>query len=180
MRIIKEQTACVIIDMQERLFPAMNHKEKLLGNCLKLIQGLNELSVPIIATQQYTKGLGETLPEINQLIQPFEYIEKTDFSCVEEPRFSEELKQLNKNFILLCGIESHVCVLQTAIDLKDTGYQPVAVVDCISSRFENDYLQALERYKQENILTTTCESILFELLRSASSTHFKAISKLVK
>ena len=180
MRITKENTIGLVIDIQERLAPAMFEKETLLKNCQVLISGLNELGIQFVVTQQYTKGLGETAQEIREVIPGFNYIEKRDFSCCDEPAFSEKLKELNVKNIIICGIESHVCVLQTAVDLKAAGYNPVVVMDCVSSRTLANIEMAKERFRVEGIMMTSYESILFELTRSASAPEFKAISKLVK
>jgi nicotinamidase-related amidase len=180
MRISKENTLGLIIDMQERLFPVMYKKEKLLQNCLILIKGLNALNIPTIFTQQYTKGLGETLLPLRTEAGNFSYIEKTDFSCCDNSSFSEKLTQSQAKNIIICGIESHVCVLQTAVDLSDSGFNPIIVMDCVSSRSKKDIKLAMERFRHENILITSYESILFELTRSASADEFRTISKLVK
>jgi nicotinamidase-related amidase len=180
MRIVKERTIGLVIDIQERLFPAMFENEELLKNCRILIQGLNTLGVPLLVTQQYTKGLGETIEEIKSEIAEFNPIEKKSFSCCDEPLFSEKIKELNAKNILICGIESHVCVLQTAVDLKEAGLNPIVVMDCVSSRTQKNIELAIERFRFEGILMVSAESILFELTRSAAATEFKAISKLVK
>jgi nicotinamidase-related amidase len=180
MRITKENTAGLIIDIQERLVPAMFEKETLIKNCSILIEGLNALNIPKVVTQQYTKGLGETAEEIKAVISDFSFIEKRDFSCCDEPAVMEELKSLNTKNIIICGIESHVCVLQTAVDLKAAGYNPVVVMDCVSSRVPQNIELAKERFRYEGILMTSYESILFELTRSSAAPEFKAISKLVK
>lgn len=180
MRILKENTIGLIIDIQERLFPVMDNKESLLKNSMILVEGLQELSIPLLLTQQYSKGLGVTLPEIAELISNFTPIEKTAFSCCDEPLFIEALKKEEKTNVIICGIESHVCVLQTAIDLKSAGYNPIVVFDCVSSRKNDNKLMALERFKHEGIMVTGYESILFELTRGAKAPEFKAISKLVK
>lgn len=180
MRILKENTIGLVIDIQERLVPVMEEKELLVENCGKLIQGLQVLGVPLLVTQQYTKGLGETIPEIKSLISDFQYIEKKDFSCFDEPACSEKLVATGAKNVIICGIESHVCVLQTAIDLKEAGYVPVVVMDCISSRSFDNVDLAAERFRYEGILMTSLESVLFELTRSAGAPGFKEISKLVK
>lgn len=180
MRILKENTIALIIDIQERLLPAMEEKEELIENCTILINGLQELSVPLIVTQQYSKGLGETVPEIKSIIKDFNPIEKRDFSCCDEANVSAEIEKSGAKDVIICGIESHVCVLQTAIDLKEAGYTPVVVMDCISSRNIDNVDLAAERFRYEGIMMTSYESILFELTRSAGAPEFKAISKLVK
>lgn len=180
MRILKKNTIGLVIDIQERLVPMMEEKVTFVENCIKLIQGLQILGLPITVTQQYTKGLGETIPEIKAAITDFQYIEKRDFSCLDEPIMVEKLALLGVQNVIICGIESHVCVLQTAIDLKEAGYVPIVVMDCVSSRSFDNVDLASERFRYEGIMMTSLESILFELTRSSSSTEFKEISKLVK
>ena len=180
MRITKENTSALFIDFQERLFPAMNEKENLLKNTLILVEGLQLLGLPVAFTQQYTKGLGETIEDIRSLVPDFIAIEKTDFSCLGAEAFRTFLNQhLSKN-IILCGIEAHVCVLQTAVDLKEAGYNPIVVTDCITSRSFISKESAIDRFRYENIMMVTAESVLFELTRSAKAEEFRAISKLVK
>ncbi len=180
MRILQNETAAVVIDIQERLLPHIYDAGKILDNCSKLIEGLHILSVPVIVTQQYTKGLGPTEPSIVQTFSEFNYIEKTAFSCFDEPAFKEEILITGKQNIILCGIETHVCVLQTCLDLIDRGFRPVVVHDCISSRKQEDKLVAIERMRQEGARISTMESILFELTRRAGTETFKSISRLVK
>jgi nicotinamidase-related amidase len=180
MRILQNETAAVVVDIQERLLPHIFQWEQTLQNCLKLIDGLQVLSVPILVTQQYTKGLGPTDPSIVTKISGFSHIEKNTFSCCGEPAFTEKLSYLGKKNIILCGIETHVCVLQTCLDLIESGFIPVVVEDCVSSRKHNDKVIAIERMRQEGARITTMESILFELTRSAGTETFKSISKLVK
>jgi len=180
MRITKENTVGLIIDIQERLVPAMCEKEVLLKNCQVLIQGLSELEIPLLVTQQYSKGLGETIPEIKSVISDFSFIEKRNFSCCDELVVIEKLKELDAKNIIICGIESHVCVLQTAVDLKEAGFNPIVVMDCVSSRSKESIETAKERFRFEGIMMTSYESILFELARSSASPEFKAISRLVK
>lgn len=180
MRITAQNTIVLIIDIQERLFPVMFEKEKLLHNCITLVSGLAELEIPQIATQQYTKGLGATLEEIKHVLPNFEYIEKRDFSCCDEPALMQKLETEDAKNVIICGIESHVCVLQTAVDLKAAGFNPIVVVDCVSSRTKENVELAKERFRFEGILMTSYESILFELTRSSGAPAFRAISKLVK
>ncbi|MEI6275649.1 MAG: hydrolase [Prolixibacteraceae bacterium] len=180
MRIKREECTALIIDIQEKLYPVMAEKEALVTNCIKLLQGFAALNIPTIFSQQYTKGLGATIPEISSLYPSFSYIEKQSFSCMDEPDCVHLLEQTGKSIVLICGIESHVCVLQTAIDLQEKGYQPVVISDCISSRNLTEKQIALNRFSQEGIRISTVESILFELTRSASAAEFKAISKIIK
>jgi nicotinamidase-related amidase len=180
MRILKKHTIGLVIDIQDRLVPVMEENEQFVENCGKLIQGLQVLGLPILVTQQYTKGLGETIEEIKALIPDFHFIEKKDFSCYDDPVFAEKLALSGAKNVIICGIESHVCVLQTAIDLKEAGYVPVVVMDCVASRSFDNLDLAMERFRQEGIIMTSMESILFELTRSSAAPVFKEISKLVK
>lgn len=180
MRINRDNTVGLVIDMQERLLPAMDENEVILANCQILINGLQELKVPIIATQQYPKGLGETVEPIRSIIKDFKPIDKTDFSCCDNEEFAKELEKYHPIHVIICGIESHVCVLQTAIDLKEAGLVPVVVLDCVSSRSITNVDLAAERFRHEGIMMTSYESVLFELTRTAAAPEFKAISKLVK
>lgn len=180
MRITKDNTTALIIDIQERLFPAMWEKDTFLKNTLTLVKGFTELQLPLLVTQQYSKGLGETVHEVKSVVPDFEFIEKRSFSCCDEPVFMEKLIKTESKNVIICGIESHVCVMQTAVDLKDAGYFPVVVVDCVSSRSAENIEIAKERFRLEGILMTSSESILFELTRSSAAPEFKAISNLVK
>ena len=180
MRLLREHTIGLVIDIQERLVPVMEESGQLIENCSKLIKGIQILGLPLIITQQYTKGLGGTVTGIKSIIPDFQFIEKKAFSCLDEPVFAEKLAHSGAKNVIICGIESHVCVLQTAIDLNDAGYTPVVAMDCVSSRSFGDADWAAERLHYEGIMMTSCESVLFELTRSAGATEFKEISKLVK
>ncbi|HNQ37734.1 MAG: isochorismatase family protein [Prolixibacteraceae bacterium] len=180
MRIGKEHTTGLVVDIQERLFPAMAGKEEFLRNTLILIKGLQVLGIPLVVTQQYTRGLGETLPEIREAIAGFSFLEKRDFSCCDEPAVLENLARLRTEQVILFGIESHVCVLQTALDLKEAGMVPIVVADAITSRSLNSLDLARERFRHEGIMMTSAEAILFEILRSSAAPEFKDISRLVK
>jgi nicotinamidase-related amidase len=180
MRILKEEAVAVVVDIQERLLPHIHEGDIILGNCLKLIEGLKILSVPILITQQYSKGLGPSVQPVVRMIPDFSHIEKNSFSCYDEPAFRFELEKLNRSNVILCGIEAHVCVLQTCLDLLADGKRPFVVKDCISSRNPHDMHIAIERMRQEGARITTFESLLFELARVAGNETFKSISRIVK
>lgn len=180
MRIKKEDTLALIIDFQERLFPFIHENEKLTKNAVRLIQGLKALDIRMIVTQQYTKGLGGTSKEISDAIGDYQHVEKDSFSCCGSDEVCSSLKYFGKKNVIVFGIESHVCVLQTVIDLIAMGYQPVLIEDCVSSRNPNDKMIAIERMRQEGAIISTYESILFELCVVSGTDTFKAISKIVK
>ena len=176
MRILREESIALVVDYQEKLVPVMKNREDLINQSQILLQGLQALKIPMIITQQYTKGLGITVREITEAVGFEDYVEKISFSAYEQ------VKDLiaGKKYVIVCGIESHICVLQTVIDLAAAGYVPVVVEDCISSRKENDKKIALKRMRQEGAILTTTESVLFELLREAGTETSKKIQRLIK
>ena len=181
MKISREQCVAILIDVQERLFPHIYQHHELEQNLVRLIQGLKILNVPIIVTQQYTRGLGETIPPIKEILDPFQPIEKLTFSCCGVPAVWDHLGTMEeRRYVILFGIETHVCVLQTALDLIREDFVPVIVEDCVSSRRLNDKQVALRRMEAVGCILTTSESLLFELLGKAGTDTFKAISRLVK
>ncbi len=180
MRIIREESAGLVIDIQEKLFPFITGNDVLAHNAGILIRGLQVLKLPLLVTEQYTKGLGPTIEPLAQVLSENRVIEKSAFSCCDDRHFMEKLSALHKKFIIITGIESHVCVLQTAIDLLEHNYIPVVAEDCVSSRRMNDKQMAINRMRKAGVIITTYESVLFELLRFSGTDEFKAISKLVK
>ena len=180
MRILKEDTIALVVDFQEKLMPVMANKEELEARTNILVNGLKTLEVPMIITQQYTKGIGMTIPSLLESAETEEYFDKLTFSCFDDEVIKAKIKESGKKNVIVCGIESHICVLQTCIDLKEAGYNPILVVDCMSSRKEPDKEIAILRAQQEGILLTTTEAILFELTRKAGNPTFKVISKLIK
>ncbi|MDD4844155.1 MAG: isochorismatase family protein [Anaerotignum sp.] len=180
MRICTEDTAALFIDFQEKLVPVISGKEEIVRKSAVLAQGLAEVGVSFAVSQQYTKGLGETVQELATVIDSFYYMEKNTFSCFACEEISAWVKAQGKKTILVCGVEAHICVLQTVIDLLDAGYRVLVVADCVGSRNPYDKEIGLERMKAEGAILTTCEAALFELTGGAKSPHFKVISKLVK
>jgi nicotinamidase-related amidase len=175
-----ENTALLLIDFQERLFPVMHEKEKLLRNILKLIKGMQILEVPIIVTEQYPKGLGPTIPEIKELLTGIKPVEKVCFDCNDEPAFGEALGALKRKQVIIAGIEAHICVYQTAMSLIRAGYQVQVACDCITSRDPENKMVALSRMGAAGISPTSVEMALFELLKVAKGDKFKQISAIVK
>ena len=176
----RDKAICVMVDMQERLIPAISRHEEMTGSCKLLMEGLQLLNVPIIATQQYTKGLGETVQELKELTTDSPYIEKITFSCFGEPDFRKALKESKATQVIVCGIETHICVEQTVLDLIEAGLEVFVMADCTSSRFESDRETALRRMEKAGAVITTSEAALFELTKQGGTDTFRAISKLVK
>lgn len=176
----KEDTALLIIDIQERILGVMQNKEALIENNLKLIKGCKILSVPIFYTEQYPKGLGETAASLKAELENYEAIQKMTFSCYAAGDLFETLESQKIKQVIVSGIESHVCVQQTVLDLLANGFQVDLAADAVSSRKETDYKIALERMRNNGAEVTTTESVLFELLNICGTDEFKSVSKLVK
>jgi len=176
----REKTTLLIIDIQERILPVIHNIENVVQNTLKLINGFKILSIPIYFTEQYPKGLGQTEKRIKEALESSEAIQKMSFSCSGAGNLFAELKEKNISQVVVCGIESHVCVQQTVLDLIANGFQVDVAADAISSRKQFDYEIALHRMRTNGAEVTTTESILFELLNVCGTDEFKAVSKLVK
>jgi nicotinamidase-related amidase len=180
MIIDRENTIGLVVDMQERILPIIDRNHEVIKNSLILINGLKVLEIPILVTQQNSKSLGPTIPEIASAIGSNSFINKMAFSCNQEPEFARVLKHIGKRNVIMIGIEAHVCVLQTALDLFNNKYNPVVVEDCIGSSKENDKKVSLWRMRDSGIIITTYESILLELCREAGTDGFRALLKLIK
>lgn len=180
MRFDIHHSVGIVVDIQERLLPHIHDHEATTARCAMLIRGLRVLDVPLLITEQYVKGLGSTVPPIAEALGTYTASEKLTFSCCGDGAFESELLSLARHHVIVMGIEAHVCVQQTVLDLLATGNQVAVVEDCVSSRRENDKRVAIERMRQAGAIITTAESILFELLRKAGTDTFKQISALVK
>jgi isochorismate hydrolase len=173
----------VIIDLQTHLTTVMPIKvlARLKRNINILLQGAATLSIPVLTTEQYPKGLGPTEPEIVDLLPKDTLIfEKTRFSCTGAEKFLDKLKETGRKQVILVGIEAHVCVLQTAVHLIDEGYQVFVAADGICSRHRENYEASLKRMRSANVVICNTESILFEWLRDSKHEHFKELSRLVQ
>lgn len=180
MRALLEDSAAILIDMQERLVPVMNQKEEVVKNSIQLITGLNILEVPIFVTRQYPKGLGDTIPEIKAALGEHQAYDKMSFSIHGDEEIKKALHESGKKNLFIFGMETHICVAQSIIDLQEIGYQTYLVSDCTTSRKESDHQVGLKRAAYEGSVITTKEAALFELLRVAQGDKFKQISKLIK
>jgi nicotinamidase-related amidase len=174
------ETVLLLIDFQERLFPVMPDKEKLLKNVVKLVKGAKVLEIPVILTEQYPKGLGPTIAELKELLPGVAAVEKVCFSCTDEAAFVKALESLKRKQVLIAGIEAHICVYQTAAALARAGYTVQVVVDCVASRDPENKAVALYKLGAGGISPTTAEMALFELLKVAQGDKFKQISSIVK
>ena len=176
----RKNTALVLIDIQEKLFQVMHEKEALRTNLQKLVQGAKALDIPIIWAEQNPKGLGPTIPVLRDLLPDLHPIEKRSFSCCGQAEFVKQLKKIHCEQILVAGIEAHVCVFQTVMDLCGLGYEVQVVQDGVSSRTPENMQIGLERIQEAGVVLTSVEMALFELLKAAEGDEFKQILKIVK
>jgi nicotinamidase-related amidase len=175
-----ENAALVIVDIQGTLAHAMHGKELLFKNVQKLIKGMQVLGIPILWLEQNPQRLGPTIPEIADLLSNIQPISKMSFSGCQNDRFMEALKALNRSQVLLAGIESHICVYQTSVDLVNLGYEVQVVTDAVSSRNLENKDIGLQKIKDSGATLTSVETALFELLKVAGGEQFKDILKIVK
>lgn len=176
----RPHSALVVVDIQERLLPAIFEKQRVVQNTIRLAQGAGILQVPVLATEQYRKGLGATVPEVAAAIAGFAPLEKVTFSAFRANRFPNLLSAGVIQDIILCGIEAHVCVSQTALDLLKAGLRVFVVSDAVSSRTSANYQSGLERMREAGAILASTEMVLFELLGEAGTDEFKQILPLIK
>lgn len=176
-----DQAVLVVVDIQEKLVPAMNTKVSI--NLIKhvelLLEGFAALELPVIATEQYSKGLGHTVSQLTAATRQ-SCVEKTSFSCCGEPNFLEALERTGAKQVLVVGMEAHVCVLQTVLELLDRGYVVHLVKDAICSRFKSDYKTAVTTAAAAGAVLTSTEIALFQLVGGAKHPGFKVVSQLAR
>lgn len=172
--------ALVIVDIQERLAAVMSKREGVVNNTLHLIECAKLLGVPVIVTEQYPRGLGTTLDEIKVAVPEYKPFEKVYFGCCEEPGFNQLIGALGRRTMLVAGMESHVCVLQTALGMLKEGYGVQLVADAVCSRKKSDHLTGLGVARDAGAVVTSTEAALFQMLRRAGTDEFKVISKRIK
>lgn len=183
MAITREQAAMVVIDVQERLFPAMDadHREEVMRNLKILAAAARRLGVPMLVTEQYPKGLGHTLQELKEALPAgLEPVEKVAFSCWGVDTFRTRLTATGARQVILVGIEAHVCVLMSALDLLATGYRVQIVADAVTSRTQANWRLAMDYLRQAGAVVTTTETALFQLLRQADSDDFRELARLIR
>jgi len=174
----KDDTVLVIIDFQEKLMKAMSQSEKVYKNTNLLLVAAEQMSIPVIVTEQYPRGLGSTVNEIKEYLKEYQYIDKVKFSAYEG--LKDILSASGRKTVLITGSETHVCVFQTTRDLIEDGYNVQVVKDAVCSRFKENYLNGLELMKDVGAVITNTETVLFDLLKVAGSPEFKVVSPLLK
>ncbi|NLH48511.1 MAG: isochorismatase family protein [Myxococcales bacterium] len=174
-------TALVVVDIQEKLFPHVQQGEKILANSLKVIEFCKRLEIPILVTEQYPKGLGASLPVVKEALgDEYRPIPKTAFSCFGEPEFVTALEELDVETLVLIGIETHVCVLQTALVGMAGDYDIMVLADCVSSRDTLNHELGLRRLGDEGALIGSSEMFFYEMLVAAKTDDHKAVFDLLK
>jgi nicotinamidase-related amidase len=176
----KDKSALLLIDVQDRLFPHIHECQNMLVRIDLLLSAANLMKVPVLATEQYPKGLGKTISKISQTYPSLRPLEKVDFSCLPAPGFKDSLAALQRRQIVLTGIETHVCVTQTALDLIEHGEEVFVVADATGSRRALDAETALRRLERAGATILTAESVVFEWLRRAGTDEFKALQPNLK
>jgi len=172
-----EQCALVVIDIQQKLLPPIFHKEQLVRNAQLLIRAAHILKIPALVSTQYAKGLGGTVPDVASLLPGTEAIDKTLFSCFGSDAFCSAIKRLpgQRNTLLLCGMESHICVMQTALAALREGYLVHVAADAVSSRTELNWKIGLDRMRDAGAVISSTEMMIYELMRASSSVAFKEL-----
>jgi nicotinamidase-related amidase len=176
----KEDAVLLIVDIQERLAAIMKEKDKIVKNCLHLIELAKMLEIPVMVTEQYPKGLGRTVSELQTAVPVYKPIEKTAFDCCGEPAFVTEIKKLGKKKVIMTGMETHICVLQTTIGLLQEGLTVHVVRDAICSRTKENWKTGISFMRDAGAVITCTETVLFQILKVAGTEEFKKISQRIK
>lgn len=180
-RIARDSTALLVVDIQERFNPVIHDAEAVVENAAVAIRAARELDLPVLVTEQYPKGLGVTVPEIVAALgDAYKPYEKTAFSACGVEQVGAELRAAGTKSVVIVGIEAHVCVLQTALDLLEAGYQVFPVANAVSSRTPENRTVGMERMRQSGAVPISTEMLVFELLRDARDPHFKTLQSLIK
>lgn len=182
MLIRRDNSCLLVVDIQEKLLPAMQDPMLVVRNTGILMQAAARLGVPVLVSEQYPQGLGPTVAELRHLAPPDSILAKTAFSCADDPGLRQKLADLNRPQVIICGIEAHVCVLQTALGLSAGAdkLSPVVVGDATSSRANANREAALARLRGDGVQIATTEMVLFEWLGRAGTPEFKELSRLIR
>lgn len=175
-----ENTILLIVDIQDKLAVVMKEREKVVKNNLHLIELAKTINMPVMVTEQYPKGLGATVTEVREALPYYRPVEKMTFDCCGQPSFLEELKDHNKSTVLLSGMETHICVLQTCLGLLKGGINVHIARDAVCSRTKENWKTGLEFMREAGAVVTSTETALFQLLKVGGTEEFKKISKRIK
>jgi nicotinamidase-related amidase len=176
-----DDCSLVVIDIQDKLLPAIHEKERLIPNCQLLIRLANVLPLPVILTTQYSKGLGSTVPAILSLLDGVTPLDKLEFGCFGSGEFRSAINALaGRNTLLLCGMETHICVMQTALGALNQGLKVHVAADAVGSRAELNWKLGLERMREAGAVISSTEMIIYELLGKSGSPAFKEMLQYLK
>lgn len=175
-----DQSCLLIVDVQERLAPAVSENQRVIERCGVLMRAAARLGVPTVVSEQYPKGIGHTVAPLRELASPESTLEKVHFSCGADPALRERLATLTRPQVIVAGMEAHVCVLQTVLDLAGQGYKVFVVADACSSRDPRNADAAFERMRRNGIEIVTTEMVVFEWLHRAATPEFKELMSLIK
>jgi nicotinamidase-related amidase len=179
--LIKAERSCLlIVDVQERLVPVMEHPRRVIAGCAVLMRAATRLSIPVLVSEQYPQGLGPTIVDLRELAPEGSIFPKMSFACTGEMEFLERLGGLGRKQVVVAGIESHVCVTQSALGLKASGYEVFVVSDACSSRRPENYEAAMRRLLAAGVDLVTVEMTVFEWLGKAGTPEFKELQPLIK
>ena len=174
----KEDSVLLVIDVQERLAPAMDNPREVINGCADLLAVAQKLDIPFLITEQYPKGLGQTMVDLRKEVpEGTKYFEKMEFSCAKNPEIMKQIEAYGRKQIVIAGIETHICVLQTAFHLKELGYDVFVVSNACSSRKPLQNIMALQRMMTAGVEVVTLEMVFFEWLEKAGTETFKEISR---
>lgn len=174
--LIKPDTSCLlVVDIQGKLVPAVYENEQMINNCRWLIEVAKELQIPILTSEQYPQGLGHTIDSLKAILPSDTVMEKVYFSCATESQCRAMIQPYSQ--VIIIGMESHVCVLQTALELKQQNHEVFVVADCVSSRSPQDKELALARFRQNGVEVVSREMVAFEWMQKAATDSFRHISK---
>lgn len=176
------QCTLIVVDIQEKLLPPIFNKDELVNNSQLLVRAANILEMPVIVTTQYTKGLGAVVPDVASLVSDVRPIDKLEFGCFGSNQFRSVLKSLpgNRNTILLCGMEAHICVMQTALGALNEGYLVHVASDAIGARVRWNWEIGLDRMRAAGAVISTTEMMIYELMRSSGTPQFKQLLPYLK
>jgi len=180
MLIERDKSCLLIVDMQEKLAPAMTEPAVVIRNAGILMQAAARLAIPLLVSEQYPQGLGATVPELRALAPDSARVAKLSFSCAADPALRQRIAAVQRPLIVVVGMEAHVCVLQSALGFRRAGYEAVVVADAISSRTPANREAALQRMRENGVEVATTEMVLFEWLGQAGTPEFKELSRLIR
>lgn len=180
MKIDADTSALLVVDVQERLMPAMDRAERVIGNVAVLLRAAHRLGVPMLASEQYPKGLGPTVAALGNLVPRDRVLAKTTFSVMADAALRDGVGTMGRRDVIVAGVEAHVCVMQTALDLARAGYAPRVVADATTSRAPESRDIALRRLEAHGVDLVTTEMVLFEWLGRAGTEDFRELSPLIR